>query len=308
MLAQVIEGVRLRGSERAGSHLRLRGHKDGLLIASTTAHGGMTIARAEVTERPLQGRRIAVTRPPAQARVLMDGLAELGAQAVACPTIRIEDPADPAPLRRAVDELDTYDWIVFTSANGVARVWESLGAASGSTGLPNGIRVAAIGPATAKALSDRGVETEVVPEEYVAEAVADALLAFDEMAGRRILLPRAAGAREVLPSRLRAAGAEVDEIVAYESRADGEGIATLRERLERREVDMVTFTAASTVRHYVEAAGADLFEARVAVIGPITAEAARSLGVRVDVEADEYTVEGLLAAICEYYGGTEERE
>jgi uroporphyrinogen III methyltransferase/synthase len=235
-------------------------------------------------------------------------LAELGAQALRCPTIRIADPADTGPLRRAVDELGSYDWIVFTSANGVARLWDVLEATPGGAHFPERVRVAAIGPATARALEDRCVGPEVVPEEFVAEAVADALLAFDEMAGKRVLLPRAAGARKVLPERLRAGGAEVDEIIAYESRPDPGGIAALREGLERRDVDMVTFTAASTVRHFVEAAGADLGEARVAVIGPITAEAARSSGIRVDVEAEEYTVKGLLEGICEYYTGAEERE
>lgn len=264
------------------------------------------MATADPEARPLNGRRIAVTRPGPQAASLIAGLSELGAEVLSCPTIRIAEAADPRPLLRALEGLDGYDWIVFTSANGVDRFWHQLGTHGAGPGLPAGMRVAAIGPATAEALERRGVHPQVVPEEYVAEAVADALTRVGEVDGRRILLPRAAGARQVLPERLRAAGAEVDEVVAYESVPDGDGISALRDGIEKGDVDMVTFTAASTVRHYVDAAGSDFGKARVAVIGPITAQAARAAGVRVDVEAREYTVAGLLRAICDYYESLEE--
>lgn len=256
--------------------------------------------------QPLEGRRIAVTRPLEQARRLVEVLRELGAEPLSCPTIRIADPADPAPLRRAVESLDEYDWVVFTSANGVERFWRELESQSGP-GFPAETRLAAIGPATAEALKMRGFSPELVPEEYVAEAVADALIAVGGLAGRRLLLPRAAGARRVLPERLTAAGAHVDEVIAYEAKPDLEGIARLQAAIEAGEVDMVTFTAASTVRHFVESAGTDLGKARVAAIGPITARAARSAGLRVDAEAREYTVEGLLQAILEYYSDLQER-
>ncbi len=256
--------------------------------------------------QPLQGRRIAVTRPAAQAVGLLEGLRRLGAEAVHHPTIRIEAPVDQAPLQRAVEGLHAYAWVVFTSANGVARFWRQLEALPGKATLPAGIRVAAIGPATAAALERRGVCADVVPDEYVAEAVADALTGLGDLAGRRVLLPRAAAARQVLPARLRAAGAEVDEIAAYESRPDPEGIAGLQAGLRASGIDMITFTAASTVRHFVEAAGAELGRARVAVIGPITADAARAAGLRVDAVARQYTVGGLLQAIVEYYADLEE--
>jgi uroporphyrinogen III methyltransferase/synthase len=255
---------------------------------------------------PLKRRRIAVTRPLAQARRLAEGLRELGAEPLSCPTIRIADPADPAPLQRAVEGLDEYDWIVFTSANGVERFWRELELQS-RPGMPGGTRVAAIGPATAETLKMRGVSPEVVPEEFVAEAVADALIAVGGLAGRRILLPRAAGARRVLPERLGAAGAQVDEVIAYESKPDLDGIARLQAAIEADEVDMVTFTAASTVRHFVETSGTEMGRAGVAAIGPITARAARAAGLRVDAEAREYTVEGLLKAILEYYSDVQER-
>ncbi|UCF21400.1 MAG: uroporphyrinogen-III synthase [Gemmatimonadota bacterium] len=254
---------------------------------------------------PLRGKRIAVTRPAGQAASLIDGLRALGAEAVDFPTIRIADPAESGPLRRAIERLAEYDWIVFTSANGVARFWQELRALRDTSQLPSHIAVAAIGPATAAAVEERGARPRLVPEEYVAEAVAEALREVQELAGRRVLLPRAAGARRVLPDRLRAAGAEVDEVVAYESLPDMEGIASLRAALARGELDMVTFTAASTVRHYVDRAGADMGRASVAAIGPITADAARAAGVRVDVVAETYTVSGLVTAICDYFAEEE---
>lgn len=266
----------------------------------------MTTDRRNLDDKPLAGRRIAVTRPASQARALVDGLRELGAEPLVCPTIEIVDPPDPAPLRRAVEELDGYDWFVFTSANGVDRLWREL-QVGGKDRLPAKAQVAAIGPATAEALEVRGTHPQIVPEEYVAEAVADALVAFGDLVGRRVLLPRAAGARQVLPERLRAAGAEVDEVVTYQARPDAEGIASLASALRRGDVDMITFTASSTVRHFVEeSGGTELGRARVAVIGPITARAARAAGVQVDVEAREYTVKGLLEAITVFYRAAQE--
>lgn len=242
----------------------------------------------------------------AQAEEFLQGLRALGAEAVSLSTIRIQGPADPEPLRRAITNLEGFDWVVFTSANGVAQFWQELEAAGAAGRWPQRLRAAAIGPATADALRARGIEAEMVPDEYVAEAVADALARADDLAGRKILLPRAAEARQVLPRRLRAAGAAVEEVVAYETGPDPEGIAGLRAALDRGELDMVTFTSASTVRQFVARAGANMGSARIAVIGPITAAAARSAGLQVDVEAKEYTVEGMLTAIREYFAVGEE--
>jgi uroporphyrinogen III methyltransferase/synthase len=262
----------------------------------------LPVEKREQQAGPLAGLRIGVTRPEAQAGPLVDGLRKLGAEPVSHPTIRIADPEDPEPLRRALQGLERYSWVVFTSANGVERFWQELEVSGRGGELPGGLATAAIGPATAEALERRGVQARIVPDEYVAEAVAEALAA-GGVAGERVLLPRAAGARQVLPERLRAAGAEVDEVEAYRSLPDVQGIAALQELIRAGRVDMVTFTAASTVRCYVEEAGPDLGAARVAVIGPVTARAARAAGVRVDVEAGEYTVAGLLQAICDYYQG-----
>ena len=260
----------------------------------------MARQRGKAVDSGLAGKRIAVTRPAGQADWLLARLRELGADPLACPTIRIADPVESGPLNEAADHVDDYDWIVFTSTNGVDRFFEALEARG--RGWPEGTPVAAIGPATAEALEERGVPPSLQPGEYVAEAVAEALIEAG-MEGRRVLLPRAAGARAVLRERLEAAGALVDEVPAYESRPDEEGIAELRSALDRGEVDMVTFTAASTVEHFVSLAGPQLGRARVAVIGPITARVARSRGLQVDTVASDYTAEGLVQAIREYYAG-----
>lgn len=258
-----------------------------------------------MNQLPLRGLRIAITRPRGQAESLIEGLERLGAEAIHCPTIRIAEDEVAPDLRRAVSELESFDWLVFTSANGVRIFWDMLEAVRARPGLPERVRVAAIGPATGRSLRERGVEPTLVPDEYVAEAVAEGLTRVDDLAGRRVLLPRAAGAREVLPERLRAAGARVDEVAAYESVADEDGIERLRESVEAGRVDMITFTAASTVRCFVDVAGPEVGHARVAAIGPITAATARELGMPVHVEAEEYTVEGLLRAITEFYAERE---
>lgn len=263
--------------------------------------GGTTEGSEVVVDRPLAGLSIAITRPVGQAEKLADAVRAHGGTPVLCPTIRVTEGEGRDGLRRALERLKEYQWVVFTSANGVASFWSSLEAAGAA--LPAKVRVAAIGPATARALQRRGVEPEVVPDEFVAEAVAETLIqrAGKRLAGQRILLPRAAGAREVLPERLRAAGARVEVVAAYESVPDPEGIERLRGLLAREELDVVTFTAASTVRSFVESAGSYMGRAVVAAIGPITAAAARELGVGVDVVADRYTIEGLVAALCDYY-------
>ncbi|HKP74957.1 MAG TPA: uroporphyrinogen-III synthase, partial [Longimicrobiaceae bacterium] len=155
-----------------------------------------------------------------------------------------------------------------------------------------------IGPATAEALAKHGVRADLVPGEYVAEAALEALSAATELAGKRILIPRAAEARPVLPDGLRTRGAEVHEVAAYRTVRDGSGAEGVREKLDAGEIDWVTFTASSTVRSFASLLGADAGKARVASIGPITSETVRELGMRVDVEAEEYTIPGLVQALC----------
>jgi uroporphyrinogen III methyltransferase/synthase len=250
-------------------------------------------------DRPLAGRTVVVTRPRARSGPFERLLREHGARVLSLPTIRIAPLEQPQELLGALGRLQEYDWIVFTSVNAVEAVAESLRA--GSDELRE-LRAAAIGPATARAVEERlGLEVEIVPGEYRAEELAAALLEhLSDASGTRVLLPRAAEAREALPRLLREAGIEVDEVPAYRTLLAEAGEAgKLRERLARGEVDWITFTASSTVRGFVEAVGTETGRARVAAIGPITAGTARSLGLVVDVTAGEYTIPGLVQALVQ---------
>jgi len=233
---------------------------------------------------PLRGRRIVVTRAREQAGELVRALEELGAEVVLAPTIRIEPLADLEPLRRALSRLADYRWTVFTSQNTVHVVLECLSAWGLSAHRFAQTRVAAIGPATADALGAAGVRVELVPAGYIAESLVDALATRDSLGGARVLLPRAATARDALPEGLRALGAQ----------------ALLAGR-----VDIVTFTASSIVDHFVTGVGADAASSGrfgVAAIGPVTAETARGYGMTVQVEPAQYTTAGLVEALVRYYG------
>ncbi|HEX2204211.1 MAG TPA: uroporphyrinogen-III C-methyltransferase [Longimicrobium sp.] len=253
--------------------------------------------------RPLSGRKIVVTRARAQASDLAAALEALGAEVVQLPTIRIEPPADPGPLRRAVEEVASFDWVVFTSVNGVDRFFAVLAEQGRDARALATVAVAAIGPATAAALAKHGVRADLLPDEFVAEAAVEALSAATDLPGKRILLPRADIARAALPEGLRARGAEVAEVDAYRTVRDGAGAGAVRERLAAGDVDWVTFTAASTVRGFTDLVGTELGAAKVASIGPITSAAARERGMTVDLEAREYTIPGLVRAILDFYAG-----
>ncbi|MBA2343665.1 MAG: uroporphyrinogen-III C-methyltransferase [Rubrobacter sp.] len=255
--------------------------------------------------RPLFGRSVVVTRARAQAGELSAKLEGLGAEVVEFPTIEIAPPGDFGPLDDAIRELDSFDWLIFTSVNGVDAFVErlrhhglDLRAVSRET------RIAAIGPATAERIEALGLRVDVVPAEYRAEPLLEEI-AGESLAGKRILIPRAKVAREVLPERLREAGADVVVPPAYESRPSAEGKEDVAWRLERGGVDCVTFTASSTVENFVRAFGADaarlLTDTRVVCIGPITADTAREHSIRVDAEAREYTIPGLIEAVLDLF-------
>jgi uroporphyrinogen-III synthase len=246
----------------------------------------------------LHGKRVLVTRARAQAHDLVARLEALGAIPIVFSVIHIVPPADHyAALDAALRQLPTFDWVVFTSVNGVAHVWERLNTlAMDGTALAS-VQVAAIGPATAAALSARGVHPTLVPERYVAEALLDAM---PHPAGQRFLLPRADLARETLRVGLQAAGAEVVEVPAYSTVLTEPSLDTLAAL--RAGVDVLTFTSSSTVRNFVEQVGLETAQAlaaqaRVVTIGPITAATAREFGLRVDVVATEYTIAGLVEAL-----------
>ncbi|HEX9937550.1 MAG TPA: uroporphyrinogen-III C-methyltransferase [Longimicrobium sp.] len=253
--------------------------------------------------RPLSGRRIVVTRARAQASGFAASLQALGAEVVQLPAIRLEAPDDPQPLREAVERLHSFHWIVLTSANGVERFFAALRDAGRDTRALASARVCAIGPATAAELEKHGIRADLVPPEFVAESAVEALAAADELAGKRVLVPAAEDARPVLADGLRERGAEVTSVVAYRTVPDGTGADEVRRRIGAGEIDLLTFTAGSTARNFAALVGTEVGGARVASIGPVTSAALRELGMRVDVEAEEATIAGLLRAVRELYAG-----
>lgn len=281
-----------------------RGAAHGMNDDENEAAGDERGAPALAAERrPLEGRTIVVTRPEEQAPDLAGPLRERGARVLIHPTIEIVPPDDPDPLRRAAREAASYDWIVFTSVNGVKAFAEALAAEGLPT--PRSPGYCAIGPATGAALEEMGARTDVVPDEFVAEAVVEALDDETDLAAKRVLLPRAAVAREALPDGLRARGAEVDVVEAYRTVPAEAASGDLRRRLDAGEIDLVTFTASSTVRNFHRSVGPDLGDARVAAIGPITAGTARELGYDVAVVAEVYTIPGLVEACVRHFAGGE---
>jgi len=273
--------------------------EEGVSAPAITVVGDVVRVRDEIAwfdRRPLHGRRIVVTRARTQASELSHRLRSLGADVIEVPAIRIE-PLDPAPLGIALDAIAGYRWILFTSRNAVAIVWDALRRRGADARALAGVRICAVGPGTAAELMARGINADVIPERFVGEGVAEALSG-EMVQGTRVLFPKAAGARERLPDSLREKGAQVDEIAIYRSVPDGEGAATLRDALARGEIDFVTYTSSSTVKHFVEAVGLDQARrARGASIGPITTATARELGLMVDVEADEATIAALVDVI-----------
>lgn len=251
-------------------------------------------------EKPLFGKRVLVTRAREQASVLSEKLEELGAEAWEYPVIRIAEPEDTAALDRAVAEAGRYDWILFTSANGVDAFFRSMRAQRLDVRTLGRVRLCAIGPRTAQSLEERGLLVDVMPEVFRAEAVAEAL-GGRVRAGERVLLPRADLARPVLAESLRAMGARVDEVIAYRTLpADETDTGLLLEKLRAGEIHVVTFTSSSTVTNFLRLLGEDrtcLSGVTVACIGPVTAETARANGLPVDIVAERYTIDGLVDAI-----------
>ena len=279
------------------------------------------MSESTVKALPLQDRHILVTRTREQAGTLSERLRSLGAVPVEFPTIRIVPPQDWEPLDNALGRLCAagYDWLVFTSTNGVKICFERLSSLGYQQQDIRNVRVAAIGPATASALAQYGIAADLVPDEYIAERVAAALIddarqRGESLEGKRVLLARAAGARKVLVTELQRAGAIVDEVAAYYTVAvagdDERGREVVR-LLRSHQLDMITFTSSSTVRNFMqwlmqcEPGIVDEFmdlvtkhaQPKIACIGPITSQTAREFGLDVHIEAQEFTIDGLVDAI-----------
>ncbi len=246
---------------------------------------------------PLFGRRIVVTRAREQAGTLAAQLTALGAEVVEVPTIEIAPAADYGPLDRAIAELACYHWLIFTSANGVRCFMDRLDRSPADL-RDLRARICAIGPATRAAVEALHLKVDVMGKEYVAEGLLAAFAAYD-LAGQRILLPRAAVARDLVPAELARRGASVDVVEAYRTVAP-EGAAERARAAFAHKPDWITFTSSSTVENFVAVAGAAALEGvKVASIGPITSATARRLGIAVTAEAREFTIGGLVEAIVD---------
>jgi uroporphyrinogen-III synthase len=251
--------------------------------------------------RPLAGTRILVGRARKQASSLSAGLRSLGASVVEIPFIEIRKPQSFQPLDDALKNLKRYDWLILTSVNGVEAMWERRRKFRLTRRHFQHLQIAAIGPATKLALVKSGLTVKMVPEEYVAESVVKGLR--DKVSGKRVLLVRAKVARDVIPEELRAAGAEVDVVEAYETvipEKSGERLRALMKDSTRRP-HLVTFTSSSTVRNFAELLGTDrthlLKDVEFASIGPVTSATLQELRLPVAIEAREFTMGGLIRAI-----------
>lgn len=273
----------------------------------------------------LAGQRILITRTREQASVLSERLRALGAMPIEFPTIRIVPPVDwtqlDAALRRLYEPTGAdYSWLILTSVNGVHSCFERLRVLGYDPAALRGVRIASIGPATAAAVASYGLTADLVPDEYRAESVLQALIEDAQqrhtpLVGQRMLLARAAEARKVLVDGLQQVGVLVDEVAAYYTlpveRDDEQGQRILR-LLQERQLAILTFTSSSTVRNFMAwlrscegAASVSLLDlvkqhTQLASIGPITSQTARELGLRVDIEAREFTIDGLVDAIIQH--------
>ena len=258
-------------------------------------------------KRPLFGKRIVVTRAREQASAFLKKLTGLGAECIEFPTIKIVPPRTWDMLDKSIKSINNYDWLLFTSVNGVKYFFNRLDTLGKDVRYLHGLKIGAIGPKTAGELQNFGIKPELMPDEYRAEAVVASFEKYG-VRGAKILVPRAAVAREILPDELKKIGAEVDVAPAYETVIPDHDSGWIREMLEKGDIDMVTFTSSSTVNNFVEALKADDLELQksmenvvVACIGPITADTARKNGLNADLVPSDYTIEGLTGEIINYF-------
>jgi uroporphyrinogen-III synthase len=263
----------------------------------------MSKKQKTASTKPLRGFRILVGRARHQAGALSAELRKLGAEVIEIPFIEIRRPKSFKPLDMALKNLANYDWLILTSVNGVEAMWDRLDKRLPKTNC-NALRIAAIGPATKKAIEQRGANVDVVPKEYVAESVVKSLK--NKVKGKRVLLVRAKVARDVIPHELRKAGAQVEVVEAYETVVPRSSRARLRTALRNpaKRPHVVTFTSSSTVKNFVELLGPAqtarhkvIAGIRMASIGPITSATLREFGLSVDIRAKEFTIQGLIEAI-----------
>lgn len=258
-------------------------------------------------EPPLAGRTIIVTRAREQASELAASLIKLGADVIQFPTIKIKPLEDSGPLDAALDNLQAYRWLVFTSVNGVKFFWDALQKRGLDSRALAGLLIAAIGSGTASALARKGITPDLIPADFIAESLASAIVAAEggRMENCRVLLPRARQARNALPDTLAAKGAVVDVVPVYETVPDTSGKEEALSLLRANGVDCVTFGSSSTVRNFFASVPVEVLlehpEIRLAVIGPITANTLAEYGLKASIMPDRHDMPGFIASIAEYF-------
>jgi uroporphyrinogen III methyltransferase / synthase len=257
-----------------------------------------------MNKKSLAGKRILITRAREQSGDFAAQLKKRGAEVIEFPTIEMVPPLHWGEVDRAIDQLKSYDWIIFTSANGVDFFWQRVKERGENLRLPSSLKVCAIGPATARRLKEKRASVHYVPEKFVAESI---LEGFEKMfiKGKRILLARAKKARDILPKGLRKMGAEVEVVAVYRTVKPRGGSKKLKKLLAEGRIDVIAFTSSSTVNHFAELLKTEnlkklLKGIAIACIGPVTARTAKEWALEVQVQPKQYTIPDLTRAIAEY--------
>ncbi|MFB3926507.1 MAG: uroporphyrinogen-III C-methyltransferase [Syntrophales bacterium] len=283
-----------------------RADEKGVSPPAVLVVGGVVDLRSTLDwfeKKPLFGKGIVITRTEEQSGDFAELLREKGARPILFPTIRIAPVESRRGLDRALAEIEKYHWIVFTSANGVRAFFSRLMEKEMDARSLKGIGICAIGPATASLIRSYGIRADIVPEEYISEGIVAAFRKRD-LHDKRVLLPRAEKARDVLPEELAKLGAQVDVVAVYRTVGSGRRKSELDGLIRRGEVDVITFTSPSTVIEFMNIMG-DSFRlpgsVRVACIGPVTAAQALKSGLRIDIMQEQYTIPAMVEALEEYY-------
>ena len=276
------------------------------LVPPTLVIVGVAVRLREALQwfesRPLFGKRILNTRPKARAHDLTGPLSELGAEVLEVPTIRIEPLRDAAPLRSAIESLSRFDWVVFTSAEGVSGFFEVLSSMERDARALAGIRICVIGPGTGRRLQDFGIRPDLMPERFTSDSIAEALPLQESLQGKRILCPRADIAPERLVESLSEKGAEVVAVPAYHVVSQDFDVQAVQEEISARGLHWITFTSPSTAESFLRQIPCSFLKdhmVKIASIGPVTSRALKALGLEPDLEADPHTMEGMVAGILQ---------
>ena len=264
-----------------------------------------TADKQSVSSDVLRGKRILVTRARSQALSLVQRIESLGGEVVEFPTIEIRPPESYGLLDQAINQIGSYDWLIFTSVNGVEQFLDRFEKLGKNIADLAGVEVGAIGPETAKRLTATQIQPSLVPKQYQAEGILEALIS-ETVLGKRILIPRAAKARDILPETLRQWGARVDVVEAYQTVLPQVDVSALCQLLREGTIDMITFTSSSTATNFAAMLRDQdlpglLSRAVIACIGPITRKTVEDLGMRSEVVSVEFTIPGLVSAMVDYF-------